>query len=86
VKGAIEEMEASGIAADSVDVIISNCVINLSPDKPAVLREAYRALAEGGEVYFSGMPSAGRILVSGRVRILSASWAPVVYFAWHIHC
>jgi SAM-dependent methyltransferase len=40
--------------AGSVDVIISNCVINLSPDKPAVLREAYRALAEGGEVYFSG--------------------------------
>lgn len=37
-----------------MDVIISNCVINLSPDKPAVLREAYRALADGGEVYFSG--------------------------------
>jgi ubiquinone/menaquinone biosynthesis C-methylase UbiE len=53
VKGAIEHLEASGIAAGSVDVIISNCVINLSPDKPAVLREAYRALADGGEVYFS---------------------------------
>jgi len=54
VKGAIEQLEAAGIAAGSVDVIISNCVINLSADKPAVLREAYRALAEGGEVYFSG--------------------------------
>lgn len=54
VKGAIEQLDAAGIAAGSVDVIISNCVINLSPDKPAVLRQAFRALAEGGEVYFSG--------------------------------
>ena len=36
-----------------VDMIISNCVINLSPDKPAVLREAHRVLANGGEFYFS---------------------------------
>jgi ubiquinone/menaquinone biosynthesis C-methylase UbiE len=55
VKGNIEQLEAAGIAAGSVDVIISNCVINLSPDKPSVLREAYRALADGGEVYFSDM-------------------------------
>lgn len=60
VKGSIELLEAAGIAAGSVDVIISNCVINLSPDKPAVLREAYRALAEGGEVFFSG----GRLIAS----------------------
>jgi ubiquinone/menaquinone biosynthesis C-methylase UbiE len=59
VKGAIEHLEAAGIAAGSVDVIISNCVINLSPDKPAVLREAYRALADGGEVFFSGVLVAG---------------------------
>jgi arsenite methyltransferase len=36
-----------------VDIIISNCVVNLSPDKLSVLREAYRVLAEGGEFYFS---------------------------------
>lgn len=43
----------AGIADASVDLIISNCVLNLSPDKPAVLREAYRVLANGGEFYFS---------------------------------
>lgn len=32
--------------------MISNCVVNLSPDKPRVLREAYRVLAKGGEFYF----------------------------------
>jgi SAM-dependent methyltransferase len=55
-------LEAAGIAAGSVDVIISNCVINLSPDKPAVLREAYRALADGGEVFFSGGWLLGHLL------------------------
>ena len=35
------------------DLIISNCVVNLSPDKPAVLSEAWRVLADGGEFYFS---------------------------------
>ncbi|EFN55610.1 hypothetical protein CHLNCDRAFT_9950, partial [Chlorella variabilis] len=53
VEGQIEKLGEAGIQAGSVDLIISNCVVNLSPDKPAVLREAYRALAEGGEVYFS---------------------------------
>jgi len=37
----------------SVDLIISNCVINLSPDKKSVLSEAHRVLADGGEFYFS---------------------------------
>jgi arsenite methyltransferase len=45
VKGAIEDMP---LADDSVDVIISNCVINLSADKPAVFREAARVLRPGG--------------------------------------
>ena len=33
--------------------VISNCVVNLSPDKPRVIREAYRVLRPGGELYFS---------------------------------
>ncbi|HET8976001.1 MAG TPA: arsenite methyltransferase [Solirubrobacterales bacterium] len=45
VKGTIEEIP---LPDDSVDVIISNCVINLSGDKPAVFREAARVLRPGG--------------------------------------
>lgn len=55
VQGSIDNLQASGIAAESQDLIISNCVINLCPNKMAVLREAYRALAPGGEMYFSDM-------------------------------
>jgi len=53
LKGQIEDLQSADIQDSSVDLIISNCVINLSPDKPAVLREAWRVLAEGGEFYFS---------------------------------
>ena len=45
LKGTIEEVP---LPDDSVDVIISNCVINLSGDKPAVFREAARVLRPGG--------------------------------------
>jgi ubiquinone/menaquinone biosynthesis C-methylase UbiE len=45
LKGTIEEVPLPG---DSVDVVISNCVINLSGDKPAVFREASRVLRPGG--------------------------------------
>ncbi len=50
-KGYIEDLE--GIEDNSIDVVISNCVINLSPDKEAVFSEIYRVLKEGGELYFS---------------------------------
>eukprot|EP01025_Chloroclados_australasicus_P059547 TRINITY_DN7533_c0_g2_i3.p1 TRINITY_DN7533_c0_g2~~TRINITY_DN7533_c0_g2_i3.p1 ORF type:complete len:415 (-),score=69.65 TRINITY_DN7533_c0_g2_i3:897-2141(-) len=53
VKGNIEYLDKAGIADESMDIIISNCVVNLSPDKPRVIKEAYRVLATGGELYFS---------------------------------
>jgi len=53
VKGVIEDLTAAGIKDNSVDIVISNCVLNLCKDKRKVLQECYRVLKSGGEFYFS---------------------------------
>lgn len=51
--GFIEDLAAAGIEDNSIDVVISNCVINLSPNKRQVFSEIFRVLKPGGELYFS---------------------------------
>ncbi|MFA6269457.1 MAG: arsenite methyltransferase [archaeon] len=47
------DIESLPVDSDSIDVIISNCVINLAPDKSKVFKEAYRVLKKGGRMLLS---------------------------------
>lgn len=55
------DIEKMPLDDKSVDVIISNCVINLAPDKAEVFKEAYRVLKKGGKMYVSDIVLLGKL-------------------------
>ncbi len=69
-KGEIEDLP---VRSNSVDVIISNCVINLSPDKDAVFREAFRVLKPGARLSVSDMVTEGHFPAQLRANV--NAWA-----------
>jgi len=61
LQGYIERLDELGLEAGSFDVVVSNCVVNLSPDKAAVLAGVQRLLKPGGEFYFSDVYADRRV-------------------------
>jgi arsenite methyltransferase len=61
IQGYIEKLDELNLEAGSFDVIVSNCVVNLSPDKTAVLAGINRLLKPGGEFFFSDVYADRRV-------------------------
>ncbi|XP_029965090.1 arsenite methyltransferase [Salarias fasciatus] len=55
VQGYMEKLNEAGIQNNSIDVVLSNCVICLCPDKKQVLQQTYDVLKDGGELYYSDL-------------------------------
>ena len=74
------EIEHLPVSDESVDVVISNCVINLSPDKLQVFREAYRVLRPGGRLAVSDIVTG--VELPEEVKENLGAWASCVAGAW----
>jgi SAM-dependent methyltransferase len=70
------DIEKMPVESDSVNAIISNCVINLAPDKDQVFREAYRVLKSGGRVMVSDIVTHGEL--PNEIRGSLTEWADCV--------
>ena len=70
------DIEDLPVEDDSVDVVISNCVINLAPDKGKVFREAYRVLKPGGRIMISDIVTEGELAKGVRENL--KAWAGCV--------
>jgi len=70
------EIENLPVADETIDVMISNCVINLSPDKPQVIRDTYRVLRPGGRIAVSDIVTDGPL--PQVVQDSMAAWAGCV--------
>ena len=66
VRGRMERLDEAGVGDACVDLVISNCVVNLSPDKRAVLAEVFRVLKHGGEFHFSDVYADRRLAQTAR--------------------
>jgi arsenite methyltransferase len=66
LKGNIDKLDSLGFEEGSFDLVISNCVVNLSMDKGKLFRDIYRLLKPGGEMYFSDVYSDRRIVADLR--------------------